>query len=120
MKKVFVSFDYDNDARLKDLFAGQAKNPKSPFKLVDHSLKEAAPDAEWEKKAEVLVKKSDIVVVLVGDKTSSAHGVKKEVAMARRNNIPVVQVTNLAKANRVEDAGRLYKWTWENLVILLT
>lgn len=120
MKKVFVSFDFDNDARLKDLFAGQAKSPKSPFTLVDWSLKEAAPDSQWEIRAENRIKRSDIVVVLVGTNTSTAHGVKKEVAMARRNNIRVVQVTNLNNATRVEGAGILYKWKWENLVKLLS
>lgn len=36
-KKVFVSFDFDNDARLKDFIIGQAKNPDSPFEVSDYS-----------------------------------------------------------------------------------
>ncbi len=42
-KKVFVSFDFDHDNRLKDFIIGQARNPASPFDVADHSLKEAAP-----------------------------------------------------------------------------
>ena len=34
-KRVFVSFDYDNDARLKDLLVGQSKLEDSPFELAD-------------------------------------------------------------------------------------
>ena len=36
---VFVSFDYDHDARLKDLLVGQARNPGSPFFIEDWSIK---------------------------------------------------------------------------------
>lgn len=42
-KKVFISFDFDNDLKLKNLLAGQAKLSDSPFEISDWSLKEAAP-----------------------------------------------------------------------------
>lgn len=50
-KKVFVSFDFDNDKILKDFIIGQSKLPDSPFEVSDHSLKEAAPESGWELKA---------------------------------------------------------------------
>ena len=40
---VFVSFDYDHDARLKDLLIGQARLPDSPFEVADWSVKTASP-----------------------------------------------------------------------------
>ena len=43
-KKVFISFDFDNDKTLKEFIVGQAKNSDSPFEMSDHSLKEAAPE----------------------------------------------------------------------------
>jgi hypothetical protein len=43
-KKVFVSFDFDNDKVLKDFIIGQAKLDDSPFEVIDFSLKEAAPE----------------------------------------------------------------------------
>jgi hypothetical protein len=42
-KKVFVSFDYDNDKPLKEFIIGQAKLADSPFEVIDFSLKEAGP-----------------------------------------------------------------------------
>lgn len=42
-KRVFVSFDFDNDKTLKDFIVGQSKLPDSPFDVADHSLKEAQP-----------------------------------------------------------------------------
>jgi len=38
-KRVFVSFDFDNDKVLKDFIIGQARLPDSPFEVIDHSLK---------------------------------------------------------------------------------
>ncbi len=119
MKKVFVSFDFDNDKRLKDFLAGQAKLPDSPFTMIDWSLREAAPELSWEQKAEKRIIASDVVIVLVGHNTWRARGVLKEVAMARRNGIKIVQVTSLENAKRVENAGTLYRWNWDNLKKLL-
>lgn len=115
-KRVFISFDYDNDLNLKNLLAGQAKLADSPFEISDWSLKEAAPENDWEKKAEGKIKKSDIVVVILGAKTSKASGVKKEVAMARENEISLLQIkVSGTNPTRVVDAGVLYDWTWDNL-----
>jgi DUF971 family protein len=119
-KRVFISFDYDNDLNLKNLLAGQAKLEDSPFEISDWSMKEAAPEKDWENKALARIKRSDIVVVLTGAQTYKASGVKKEVRMARENNIPIIQIkpqgTNPVK---VENAGVIYNWTWDNLKKLL-
>lgn len=122
MKKVFISFDFDNDRKLKDFIIGQSKNADSPFTVEDHSLKEAAPERDWEKKADAAIARSDIVLVMVGPKTHSAQGVLKEVAMARARNKPIVQVIGYKDGayKRVPEAGRLYVWNWENLKKLLT
>ena len=36
-KRVFISFDFDNDKRLKDFIIGQSKLPDSPFEVIDHT-----------------------------------------------------------------------------------
>lgn len=120
-KRVFVSFDFDNDKVLKDFIIGQSRLPDSPFEVIDTSLKEAAPMKTWEDKARVAIKRSDIVVVMVGPKTHSASGVLKEVAMAREEQIPIVQVIGYKDGNytAVSNAGRLYAWNWDNLKNLL-
>ena len=42
-KPAFISFDFDNDRVLKEFIIGQSKLANSPFEVIDHSLKEAAP-----------------------------------------------------------------------------
>ena len=116
-KRVFVSFDFDNDRVLKDFIIGQTRLADSPFEVVDTSLKEAAPMKTWEDKARVAIKRSHLVVVMVGPQTYRAPGVLKEVAMAREENIPIVQVIGYKDGDYtpVPNAGRLYSWNWENL-----
>ena len=119
-KPVFVSFDFDRDKALKDFIVGQARNENIPVEIVDTSLKEAAPMATWQQKAQAAIKRSELVVVMVGPQTHRAPGVLKEVAMARANKIPIVQIIGYKDANppSVANAGRLYRWTRENLTNL--
>lgn len=120
-KKVFVSFDFHNDRVLKDFIIGQARLADSPFEVVDHSLKEAAPEPEWPKKARAAIKRSELVLVVVGPHTHKAQGVLKEVAMAREEGVPIIQIIGYKDGNytAVPNAGRLYSWNWDNLKRLL-
>lgn len=121
-KRVFVSFDYDNDKRLKDFIVGQSRLPDSPFEIVDHSLKEAAPEATWEQKADAAIARSEIVIVMVGPDTYRSPGVRKEVRMARMRGKKIIQIIGYKNGNytAVPDAGRLYSWNWQNLKHLLS
>lgn len=120
-KRVFVSFDFDNDQKLKVFIVGQARLGDSPFEIIDTSLKEAAPMKTWEEKARAAIVRSDVVLVMVGPKTYSAPGVLKEVKMARDAGIPIFQVIGYKDGNYtpVPNAGRLYAWNWDNLKKLL-
>lgn len=121
-KRAFISFDFDNDRALKEFIIGQAKLADSPFEVIDTSLKEAAPMKTWEDKARVAIKRSDIVIVMVGPSTHRAPGVLKEVQMAREEGVKIVQVIGYKDGNytAVPNAGRLYAWNWDNLKALLS
>jgi len=115
-KRVFCSFDFDNDKNLKDLLIGQSKNSDSPFEVSDWSMKEAAPEPSWEEEAEKRIKRSDVVIVVLGSKTHSASGVKKEVTMARDNDVRTFQLKpQNTNPTPVANGGTVYNWTWENL-----
>jgi hypothetical protein len=120
-KRVFVSFDFDNDKILKDFVIGQSRLPDSPFEVIDPSLKEAAPERDWETKAHTAIARAEIVLVMVGPKTYKARGVLKEVLMARNLDKRLVQVIGYKEENytAVPNAGRLYRWNWDNLKKLL-
>jgi len=121
-KKVFISCDFDNDKTLKDFIIGQAKNADSPFEVSDFSLKEAAPERKWLKRAHRAISRSDVFIVMLGPKTNKAPGVLKEVKIANELGTTKFQIIGYkegSKAWRVPDAGRVYSWNWENLKKLL-
>ena len=62
VKKVFISFDYDNDEFLRTALVGQAKNAGTPFQIIDRSLKEPL-SGDWKAKVKTRIDKVDIVVV---------------------------------------------------------
>ena len=115
--RVFVSFNFDNDKVLKDFIVGQSKLSDSPFEISDWSMKEAAPQANWEAEARARISRSDMVIVMVGPKTDKAPGVLKEVKIARALKKPIYQIIGYKNGNYtpVPDAGRLYSWNWDNL-----
>ena len=94
-KRVFVSFDFDNDKALKDFIIGQSRLPDSPFDVIDSSIKEAAPEKDWLIRAETRIRGSDLVLVMVGPYTYKAPGVLKEIAIARKWNVPIAQVIGI-------------------------
>lgn len=121
-KKVFVSFDWDNDRKIKNFVTGQAKLPTSPFSAIDLSMREEAPQRSWENVAERRIMQCDLLLVMVGRQTYKAQGVQKEVAMARKHGVQVAQIigySNLVNATPVPDAGKLYRWSWPTLNTLL-
>lgn len=121
-KKVFVSFDFDNDKTLKDFIIGQAKLDDSPFEVVDFSLKEAAPEKTWLEKACAAISRSEVFIVMLGSKTRTAPGVLKEVKIANELKKPKFQIIGYRAGSEtwaVPDAGRVYRWNWDNLKSLL-
>lgn len=121
-KKVFISFDFDNDKTLKEFIIGQAKLDDSPFEVTDHSLKEAAPEKDWLDKATAAIKRSDVFIVMLGSKTKAAPGVLKEVKVSKDLNKPRFQIIGYKDGSAdwaVPDGGRTYSWNWENLKKLL-
>lgn len=121
-RRVFISFDFDDDRALKDFIVGQAKLPDSPFEISDWSMKESEPIAFWLEEARKRIKQSHIVIVMVGPKTHKASGVLKEVGIARTEGIRIVQIIGYRDGDYtpVPGAGQLYRWNWENLKKLLS
>lgn len=122
VQRVFISFDYDNDARLKDLLVGQSKNPDSPFEIHDWSLKE--PSIDWKIRARRQIRASGLVIVLCGTHMGSATGVAVEVAIAQEEGVPYFLLAGFSDGSRKPTTARagdeLYKWTWDNLKALVS
>lgn len=122
-KKVFISFDYDHDEFLKISLIGQSKNSDSPFTIKDYSIKEAIQN-NWKEKARDRIKQCDVVAVICGEHTNTANGVSAELKIAQEENIPyfLLQGYNDKKCIKPQAASysdKMYRWTWDNLKMLL-
>lgn len=120
--KLFISFDYDHDKVLKDFLVGQAKNADSPFEIADWSVKEAQA-TDWQKHAEMRIKRSDVVAVICGQHTDKATGVSAEIRIAEKVGKPFFLLKGYREATckrpKAAATKKLYNWTWENLKILV-
>lgn len=120
---VFISFDFDNDEKLRDFIVGQSRNPDSPFNVADHSLKESAPEKDWLDRARRAISRSDVFIVMLGSKTKKASGVLKEVVMANeleKRKFQIIGYKDGSEDWAVPNAGRVYRWDWDNLKKLLS
>ena len=123
MQRAFISFDFDHDEDLRNLLAGQAKHPDSPFEIKDRSLKEPLT-GDWKDKVRRRMDNVDIVIVICGEMTHTATGVGAEVSIAREAKKPFFLLWGRAdktctKPTSASATDKVYSWTWENLKLLI-
>ena len=122
-RKAFISFDYDHDADLKAMLAGQAKNTDSPFEIADYSVK-APLTGDWKKKVKERLNLVGVVVVICGEHTDSANGVSVEVEIAQELEKDYFLLSGRSgkicvKPKSAKSSDKIYKWTWDNLTALI-
>ena len=122
-KRVFISFDIDHDEGTKTMLAGQAKLPDSPFDFTDASVKEHLT-GDWKDKVRSRMGNIDVVIVLCGEHTHTANGVRDEVTIAQEESKPYFLLAaypdkNCTKPTSAKPTDKVYKWTWPNLKTLI-
>ena len=118
-KRVFISFDFDNDKQLRGSLIAQARDLKLPFNLVDSSVQEPF-DEKWRAQVRERIRKSNLVIVICGRHTHQAKGVEAEVSITRELNKPYFLLTGYRKWKCQKPANALksdvmHKWRWETL-----
>lgn len=122
-KRAFISFDIDHDEGTKIMLAGQAKLPDSPFEFKDNSVKTHLT-GDWKEKVKHRMDNIDVVIILCGTKTHTASGVAAELTIAKEKNKPYFLLAaysdkSCTKPTSGTASDKLYKWTWENLKLLI-
>lgn len=119
--RAFLSFDFDNDATSKILFAGQAKTDSpTTFNCEDWSSKASLPEAEWENLIKKKVSRCHMLILLVGKNMATAAGVVKEIKMAKDLDVPVFGVyVNGGGSSSTLPTGlprtAVVAWKWEEI-----
>jgi hypothetical protein len=122
-KRAFISFDIDHDEGAKIMLVGQAKFPDSPFDFKDNSVKDHLT-GDWKEKVRNRMDNVDVVIVLCGTQTHTATGVSAELLIAKEKNKPYFLLAAYSdkyctKPASASQADKIYKWTWDNLKVLI-
>ena len=122
-KRVFISFDYDNDRDLPGNLVHQAKQHDSPFSMVDLSLK-VSVESKWKKEVRARIRKANLVIVICGKHTDVAKGVAAELSIAQEENKRYFLLRGRRRATckkppMARKSDEMHEWTWENLARLI-
>ena len=90
-RAVFLSFEYHQDRERRTRFVNDAEK-HCDFALIDMSLPSAVHDVRWQREAKERIRKSRVVIVLLGRATQNAPGVEDELSLAGELKRPVVQL----------------------------
>ncbi|MBP8806156.1 MAG: TIR domain-containing protein [Kofleriaceae bacterium] len=119
--RAFISFDFDNNERERNLFAGQcsSKSP-TPFSAQDWSSKEPLPQRQWEDLIREKIGRCHVMFVLIGRSTHRAAGVAKEIQMAIAQNVPFcgVYVDGANSSTPLPEGlarNRTVTWDWPSI-----
>jgi len=115
--KVFLSFEFDRDKELQPNFYAQAKK-HSCYEIENYSLEETSRpnDNSWLREAETQIALSDIVIVVLGQDTHNAPGVKKEVKIANQKGKAMFQTRPQKRTSgAVPGAGDEITWDWKQI-----
>ena len=116
---IFVSFEFDKDRDLRDSFYDQARL-QTQHRVRNGSLREAYPTEEWKREAREAIRACDVVIVLIGEDTHNAPGVRTEVDMARSFGKPTFQVRPQKRPyTGVAGIGNPIPWRWQRINKLL-
>lgn len=119
--RVFTSFAIE-DANLRTMLVGQARNKKTPFEFVDMSVKEPW-DSAWKTSCRTKIKGCDGVIGIITNNTPKASGQLWELQCAYEEGIPVLLIygnddrpSNLPEPVK---GRRINIWTWDNISAFL-
>ena len=123
VKRAFISFDFDHDEELRDALVGQAKLPQSPFNIADWSVNEPF-EGNWRGKVRSRIRRTDLTIVICGEHTDSARGVAAELTITREESKPYFLLRGrpnkkCTKPVQARKSDKIYKWTWDNLKLLV-
>lgn len=123
ISRAFISFDFDHDEDLRNLLAGQAKHPDSPFEIRDRSLKEPLT-GDWRDKVRRRMDNIDVVIIICGEHTHTAAGVAAELTIAREKQKRYFLLwgrrgKTCTKPTSALSSDQIYNWTWPNLKALI-
>jgi hypothetical protein len=117
--RIFTSFAIE-DAALRTLLVGQARNARTPFEFVDMSVK-SPWDSSWKTNCRTRIRGCDGLIAIVTPNVPRADGARWEIQCANEERIPVLGIYGKGWCTLPPElAGkRVVSWTWPNVAAFL-
>ena len=118
-KKVYISFDFQNDRAFKNELVAASQAEGANFKIANWSTKPANIDPKWLKETKYHISRCDAFVVVIGVNTKTAKGVRHELDIAE--NIGKLIIPLLAHPQNTLPKGIIeaHDWSPNTLTALL-
>lgn len=119
--RIFVSFAIE-DANLRTLLVGQARNERTPFELVDMSVK-SPWDSAWKTNCRTRIRGCDGVIGVITKSTPNASGQLWELQCAYEEKIPVFLMYGGADRPALPpllSGKRINVWSWPIISAFIT
>jgi len=110
-KVLFIAFAIE-DEWARNLFTGQSVHPKTPFEIIDMSVKEPY-DSAWKEKVRARIKRSDGVIALVSKNSTNSTGQKWELDCAKEEKKKIKGFWILKDDFTSITGVSSTSWTWE-------
>jgi hypothetical protein len=119
-KRAFISFAIE-DADLRTMLVGQARNKNSPFEFVDMSVKQPW-DEKWKTNCRSRIKGCDGTIGIVTSSSPKADGQLWELKCSYDESVPVLLIYGNDSRPALPDpikGKRVLLWTWPNIAAFL-
>lgn len=113
IKVLFVAFAIE-DKRQRDFLKGQSLHPRAPYEFIDMSVKEPY-DKNWKDRVRTRIKRSNGVIVLVSENSSTSSGQKWEIQCAREEEKPIRGIWAYKDDRTNIDGVATYVWNDSNI-----
>jgi hypothetical protein len=117
-KRIFVAFAKE-DEWARNYIVGQAKNERSPFELVDMSVKQPYEE-KWRTQCRTRIRGCDGAIALISKNTKNAGGQLWEIKCCLEDGIPIrgfytTTDDRPATLPAALNGIRVVAWTWPNI-----
>ena len=117
--RIFISFDGDHDADLRDLLQEQCDRPGSMFEFAARSQGASLNEA-WNASSRSRIRAADEMVVICGEHTNASPRVAAELRIAQEEDKPYLLLWGRREMMCTKPVGAknsdvMYSWTREIL-----
>ncbi len=118
-KKVYISFDFQNDRAFKNELVSASQAKDASFKIANWSTKPVNIGPKWLKETKYHIGRCDAFVVVIGENTEMAEGVRHELDIAETIGKLIIPLLAHPQNTLPKGIVEAHDWSPDTLTSLL-